>query len=395
MKGKDVAKKGEGTKWLGDFANHWDTCPQCKREYQQELATDMSDNLLAFVKSKDYTHADRYHDLFFLVALDKKGKVFEARANAGGVVGVTKELKLVANQMIDVIDEQVKKRFHSSFYLHYEARAYDYLATVIMFKHAYMEALNASNKDMDESQEMRDYRNKDYEVALKYLKKSRDLYRADGDADSVKSQNLNIDMMRSKIERKSVNAEDGLQISRNMYAHVSSFSEGDEGSEALLHQAAELAHSLQKALHMIEAERLLKKTLPTCVRVHGADHDLTKQVETLLALQRAREVGLKSREGYFSVVGYEGGEYLVRATGKGSGEDAFAVGIDEVVMRPGTIVLCHGLKTASHLNGKIGEIRAICEENGRFEVYFEDKALAPCRVRQDNLRVLIDLPDCE
>ena len=61
----------------------------------------------------------------------------------------------------------------------------------------------------------------------------------------------------------------------------------------------------------------------------------------------------------------------------------------------GMPVICHGLKNANHLNGKLGDLRLYHEERDRYEVHFEDKSLTPAFVRSRNLCIVFDLPDTD
>lgn len=60
----------------------------------------------------------------------------------------------------------------------------------------------------------------------------------------------------------------------------------------------------------------------------------------------------------------------------------------------GCPVACHGLKKATHLNGKIGDLRTpptFSDGTYRFMVHFEDEGLKPVLVKLENLRVAFDL----
>ena len=58
----------------------------------------------------------------------------------------------------------------------------------------------------------------------------------------------------------------------------------------------------------------------------------------------------------------------------------------------GTPVICHGLKNANHLNGKIGDVRDFNVKADRYEVYFEDSKLKPSLVKAEHFRIVFDLP---
>ncbi len=55
--------------------------------------------------------------------------------------------------------------------------------------------------------------------------------------------------------------------------------------------------------------------------------------------------------------------------------------------------MLHGLKKAAHLNGEIEDSRDRCDLSHRDIVHLEDKALKPVKVKQENLRIIFDLPD--
>ena len=66
-----------------------------------------------------------------------------------------------------------------------------------------------------------------------------------------------------------------------------------------------------------------------------------------------------------------------------------------VIPNIGCPVICHGLVSASHLNGKPGEVRNLKhnEPDIRCAVYFEKKSLKSALVKPENLRVAFELPD--
>jgi hypothetical protein len=58
------------------------------------------------------------------------------------------------------------------------------------------------------------------------------------------------------------------------------------------------------------------------------------------------------------------------------------------------ILICHGLTSASHLNGKSGDVRANHNDRNeiRLAVHFETKSLKPSLVKPENLRIAFELP---
>ncbi len=75
--------------------------------------------------------------------------------------------------------------------------------------------------------------------------------------------------------------------------------------------------------------------------------------------------------------------------------DVRSVPPDGVFPFPGQIVVCRGLRNASHLNGKVGVLGSWDKGSGRYGVHFEDAKLKPANVKLENLRLVFDLPNEE
>ena len=58
-------------------------------------------------------------------------------------------------------------------------------------------------------------------------------------------------------------------------------------------------------------------------------------------------------------------------------------------------VVCHGLVSASHLNGELGEVREMKRDgtDTRRAVYFEKKGAKSALVKAENLRIAFELPN--
>jgi hypothetical protein len=72
-------------------------------------------------------------------------------------------------------------------------------------------------------------------------------------------------------------------------------------------------------------------------------------------------------------------------------ESMFHIASDLVQPIFGCPVVCHGLVSASHLNGKVGDVRA-WHKNGKVEIHFEDKSQKPAVMKPENLRISFELP---
>ena len=74
-------------------------------------------------------------------------------------------------------------------------------------------------------------------------------------------------------------------------------------------------------------------------------------------------------------------------------EQTLTVASDDLGFVIGTPVICDGLKNATHLNGKIGDLRSWHEESGCFKVHFDGNEIEPCTVKNEFLQILFDFPE--
>jgi len=66
-----------------------------------------------------------------------------------------------------------------------------------------------------------------------------------------------------------------------------------------------------------------------------------------------------------------------------------------MIPKLGCAVICHGLVSASHLNGELGEVRDMKRSGTgiRLAVHFEKKGVKSALVKPENLRIAFELPD--
>jgi hypothetical protein len=117
----------------------------------------------------------------------------------------------------------------------------------------------------------------------------------------------------------------------------------------------------------------------------------------MLEVAKRRIVLLLSKEGLdVEALQYnaDSDEYTVKKARRKRAEDeeTFTVTSDDLIYPKGIPVVCHGLVNASHLNGKIGDVRTLDEITDRYGVYFEDKNIDPAAVKPENLRIVFELP---
>jgi hypothetical protein len=197
--------------------------------------------------------------------------------------------------------------------------------------------------------------------------------------------------------------------------------------------------ALSAQFHIIEAERLAKEIELKCRRVLGPEHNTTKRTVAMLQHCKERYVHLLhsgDQHGLFNALNFESGgvrdcifkqkvtntQIALIKTGQYSGDKYLVTGpiadraelkgelelyiaSDIVFPCPGCPVVCHGLKSATHLNGKLGSLRTDSKyyaelEKGRMEfgvkdvrctVYFDDESLKSVSVKLENLRIVFDL----
>eukprot|EP00571_Detonula_confervacea_P002336 CAMPEP_0172332054 /NCGR_PEP_ID=MMETSP1058-20130122/62241_1 /TAXON_ID=83371 /ORGANISM="Detonula confervacea, Strain CCMP 353" /LENGTH=468 /DNA_ID=CAMNT_0013049331 /DNA_START=1091 /DNA_END=2497 /DNA_ORIENTATION=- len=348
----------------GKFAEPWKTCANCRRHYQNKLALDLAIQFVAF--------AERQHPGDQMIRLEALHLKLESLEDAI-------DEKPIAYNIISVIVKSPMLS-KSKRVLFIQALAYNGLGRIA-------------------AGEMTDGGAK---LAVAYFEKARDLSKAIEFAGGVTLAEHNIACVKSRYEgNNSVSREDMLVKSQVLYKQAVELS----GQEAIATITAglNLAVALKASDHGIEAERLLIKLAAMCRQVHGPDHGLTQSAEFNLQDLKARIVASKTQDGWtrFQALRYkEDGEKCViqgpiAEPRNIQDEKAVAVASDDILVTLGTPVVCHGLKASHHLNGKIGDLRSWDKESQRFEVQFDDKDLKPCLVKQDNIRILFELPSRE
>jgi len=178
--------------------------------------------------------------------------------------------------------------------------------------------------------------------------------------------------------------------------------EGWSSSDALF-RGKNLSHVLLQSGHGIECQRLMTKLVEKSRLVYGPDHPETLSLCSFYDEGIRRNVLIENlfdknaRPFQMIVVGYaneSGDQYvLAGATKKDPPSETVDCGNEMLWIQPGTPVVCKGLVSASHLNGKIGDIRRRDKKTSRYAVHFADPSLEPKRILARNLRVLINVPD--
>ena len=191
-----------------------------------------------------------------------------------------------------------------------------------------------------------------------------------------------------------------LEHHRTLYQDRGARKECGEADISSLQHGSRLAMHLRKEFHAIEVERLLKKLATTSKRVRGSGHDNTKLILSRLDAIKHRAVVIVSNQTHtiYQALRYkEDGKFLLQGPitkpRNSQNEQTLTVDPSQVIFGVGTPVVCHGLKTSTHLNGKIGDIRSWNKASGCWNVHFEDTSIETCLVSQKYLRILFELPE--
>lgn len=139
------------------------------------------------------------------------------------------------------------------------------------------------------------------------------------------------------------------------------------------------AISLWNVNHSIEAERLVAKLVTVSRQVHGLEHKISIDADNLLKQFKELYVFLPGMQIY-QALRYENNREICVLQGPIADsrskheEEIHHVKAYFVQPQLGCVVICHGLMSASHLNGRLGDTRDFkLDETGttRLAVYFE------------------------
>jgi hypothetical protein len=188
-----------------------------------------------------------------------------------------------------------------------------------------------------------------------------------------------------------------------MYHYEYSLKTYGSTSDATLKSGSIYVTELVQAHRGIEAERLIVKSAAISQRVHGPGHNCSISLDKKVKECKSRYVIVMPDDKPFQALRYENdGENCV-VTGpikqprQEDDERIFHVANNLVIPAKGCPVICHGLMSASHLNGELGEVRALSNNitGIRLGVHFEKTNLKSVSVKPENLRISFELPSKE
>ena len=243
-----------------------------------------------------------------------------------------------------------------------------------------------------------------YKLRIKHYREAIKIYEYMGDTGAAKIAEGNI--ARIKLQHGGTGPESlgKVRLKTRKDLHEQFVWGKGERSVNATQTGVNLAGTLSQLGHAIESERLLTKQMRLSLKIHGREHDITKQVKLSLEIVKQRKETIPSQPGVeFEALRHEvaGDKYIVRrashrvinksggvSPGSTKGE-IFAIASKDILWREGTPVVCHGSKKASHLNGKIGDARSYNYGTSCYGVHFEH-ASKPVAVKKENLRIVFE-----
>jgi hypothetical protein len=309
---------------------------------------------------------------------------------------------MLIKKLLSMVD-QTKKDLKMSSWLHmpptsleyqyykvlcveYEAFGYRFLGVI-----AYFDQTEASDKR-----------------SITYFQKAKAIYNLLGLEDNAKLMDIRIAAFKECLARCDgdganvpVNASTLLKGVRYNYEY--SLKTHGSTSEATLRSGSTYVTELVQAHRGIEAERLSVKMAASSRRVHGPGHNCTISLDEKVKECKSRYVIVMPDDKPFQAMRYENDGEICVVTGpvkqprQEDDEITFHVANNLIIPAKGCPVICHGLVSASHLNGELGEVRALSNNitGFRLGVHFEKTNLKPASVKPENLRISFELPSEE
>lgn len=378
---------------MGDSLASFEVCPNCKQDYQNEVAYVLSRAQVDFVE-REFAFAGAEHGFLYINALTCRLVMLDVKNENDRYEG-----EEVISKMLSTFEAMKRTPVqHGNHLLHPDA-------TITFEGHANANVGTFYHKiGSDDS----------LRKAKNYFQKARNIFESEGDELGVMTLDNLIENVEAEISgdgRKSLTQaiEAGLEL-KKFQLFTKEFGADDDTT---IKAGVQLALALWKEFRTIKAERLLAKLTVTSRRVHGVEHDCTQFAISAMQRVQVRRVFLRkddaiNEDEVFRAVRYtsDGEKCVVQGpipnivydprmnpseSSNFGAERTFEVSRADVITSRGTPVVCTGLQKATHLNGKIGDRRDFDEDTGRYTIHFEDEKVKPVKVKPENLRIVFDL----
>jgi len=386
---------------MGAFSNPWRFCNNCKQPFQGQLSIDMASAFFSFVEAT-YGHPDssKWDKLKVIDSLRSKimaPSEMHGTDNANESIKV--EMTLLTNQLLDTI-KQTKKDLNMSRWIHKPKGSVEYQYYKMMcgnyeaFAHQQLGAMLM----LDTSEE-------GFKVMITHYKKASAICKLVGMTDMA--NNLDIMISGQLANKYAVNDEDAfstvtsLMMQKKKNDYEQSLNKLGANSHETIASGLSYAYLLRSKNRLIEAERLAIK-VAAASRQH---HKITIDADEVLVKCKERFVIVLPECQMFQALRYENDGEICVVTGPVTEprrvDNETIHRVDNNLMRPviECPVICHGLVSASHLNGELGEVTKFKrDESGRIlrmGVHFEKKGMQSALVKAENLHIAFELPPSE
>jgi hypothetical protein len=378
---KYAEQKSKSLVGKSNFAGPWYECLSCKQPFKDQLALAMTSAFISFTEST-YGHPRQSLDDKMCVMIALRSRIVTTIdcqkayimnnphkwRMVEDVVPVD-EANVLSNKLLSMV-EQIKEKEQMTYWqlkalcCDFEARTYNYLGVLKMMKGS-------------------------TEECIAYYEKTRDIYELFGVKDEAKAAQNAINLMRAPSESfftENVKSVYEYNIEKN----------GLTSEHTMRFGLGYVEHLLE--MHFcIEAERLAMKLAADSRRVHGPEHNCTVRADVLLTKCKKRFVMHDKKK--FEALRYEDDRETCVITGpvteprQADKETILRVACCQIVPSLGCTVVCTGLVSSPHINGKLGDVRdgKLVGNVLRLDVHFEDAKVKPARVRPENLRIAFEL----
>ena len=385
------------------FSEPWYKCNNCKQPFQNQLSIDLASAFVSFTEAS-YSHpsCSKWDKLKVLESLRMQ---IVALAIHGNEVDKTERTMLI-NNMLSIIN-QTKKDLNMSRWIHMPKASVEYQYYKALCGN--YEAFAYSNLGI--ASFTGDFSDEESQIAMMmHLKKARAIYNLVDMKDCAQRMDTLIPVLTAEKQ----DANDGEATSSSVRVRVTNsilqkmseiyklnlHTKGMDSEETIL-SGVLYAKCLWDANHCIEAERLVTKLATISRRVLGPDHKITIDAVELLKEVKVRFVNILPDMKPFQALRYENDGEICVVQGPiiepRRVDDERLYRVESHLIHPvvGCPVMCHCLGIASHLNGELGEVRNVEEnETGttRLAVHFEMKGVKSALVKPENLRIAFELP---
>jgi len=371
--------------------NLWEICPNCGQAYQHEFAIDLADSALTFFANDGISGNPLTDNIQVMEALRMKIQAIRAM-DCEENLDMRKVAKKVAKKMLSLIESINTKHGGKDQCPNLLGRREIFACHQLAFLNR-MEETTLADKE-----------------ALQYFKRADKVSISIGMIKESKMCEPVITELESKIKGTQIPFIDTILDAKKRYDDHVKMGRGNDVT--IISMGLRVASGLSLVNRDLEAERMLINISASSRRILGPAHDITKEIGAQLEkCKKKRYVRLVTSDGDvqdFRAIRYEDGGSTCVVKGpmttkesRNSYEGDIDIDIDSeegkiikvdsrnIFYFKGSIVECHGLKKAAHLNGKFGTVKS--SANSRYVVAFEEKHLKSAAVKSENLRIAFDL----